>query len=220
MLLAARAGSAEGYWLRAAVQDGGRGRSGRHWMSPPGNLYVSTLIRLADGDPEAASLSFVAAVALEEAVSVHLGPGRAVLKWPNDLLVDGAKLAGILLEREGNAIVAGFGVNLAHYPEGLDRPVTSLQKVAGHAPDPAQFAEDLAVAFRHWLSRWRSEGLVPIRQRWQERAHPVGTALSVHGHGGQRVDGVFAGLDDTGALVLRGADGVHHLIHAGDVFLI
>ncbi len=249
----AQQGAAEGLWLRADRQTAGRGRQGRAWESPPGNLYASTLLRLCDGDPQAATLALVAAVALDETVRVfapHLacvlprrresrvtednashpgfpparehnasGGGTLSIKWPNDLLIDGAKLTGILLERSGYAVVIGIGVNLAHHPETLDRPATSLA-AHGITVEPAQFLESLAEIFAHWLARWRSEGLAPVRTRWIERAHPMGTALSARTGDGAVVEGLFDGLDDNGALILRLAGGGRHVMHAGDVFLI
>ena len=222
MLALARSGVAEGVWLRAERQSSGRGRMGRDWSSPVGNFYGSTLVRLRPSDPLAASLAFVAAVALDEAVSTHLrdGAGGTLrLKWPNDLLIDGAKLSGILLERTDDAVVIGMGVNLAHHPDLPDRPTTSLA-VHDTAVDPAQFAETLAETFSRWLSRWRGEGLAPVRQRWLDRAHPVGTALTARLPDGTAHDGLFDGLDGDGALILRLADGDRRVIHAADVFLI
>ncbi|MEI9850071.1 MAG: biotin--[acetyl-CoA-carboxylase] ligase [Sphingomonas sp.] len=213
----ARTGAPEGLWLRAERQTSGRGRQGRAWQSPAGNLHASTLVRLRPTDPPAATLALAAAVALEEAVSVFL-PGVAI-KWPNDLLLDGAKLSGILLERTGDAVVIGFGVNLAHHPRDLDRRATSLA-AHGPAPDPQIFAETLAEGFARWLARWRGEGLAPVRERWLARAHPPGTALTARLGDGAGVDGLFAGLDAEGALILRLADGRSHVIHAADVFLI
>ncbi|MFN2260234.1 MAG: biotin--[acetyl-CoA-carboxylase] ligase, partial [Parasphingopyxis sp.] len=114
----AREGAAEGLWLRAERQTRGKGRRGRSWDSPAGNLYASTLVRLRDGDPAAASLALVAGVALWDALAGALGDAQGLqLKWPNDLLLGGAKLAGILLEREGEAVIVGCGVNLARHPE-------------------------------------------------------------------------------------------------------
>src|SRR3954469_24646435 len=155
----ARAGAPEGTWLRAESQTGGRGRQGRGWDSPAGNLHASTLVRLAPGDPPAPTLALVAAVALHEVAAAFAPGAELIVKWPNDLLAGGAKLAGILLEREGDAVVIGFGANLAAAPAGLDRPTTSLAALAGAAPDPATFLDVLAGAFARWLGRWRSEGL-------------------------------------------------------------
>jgi BirA family biotin operon repressor/biotin-[acetyl-CoA-carboxylase] ligase len=187
---------------------------GRIWLSPPGNLYASTIVRLYPGEPEPATLALVAAVALEEVASAYAGDARLQLKWPNDLMAGPAKLAGILLERTGDAVVIGFGVNLAHHPENLERPTASLAALGAGAPDPALFLTDLAEALARWIARWRGEGLGPVRARWLERAHPVGSALVTAG-----AEGLFAGLDAQGALLLRRADGAVETIRAGDVFL-
>lgn len=214
----ARAGAVAGSWLRAERQTAGKGRQGRAWESPAGNLYASTLVRLYPTDPQAATLALVAAVALEEAVAVFLA-GGATIKWPNDLLIDGAKLSGILLERVDDAVIIGFGVNLAHHPETLDRPATSLA-AHGHAPDPQLFVETLAESFARWVARWRGEGLAPVRDRWLARAHLPGTALTVRLADHSSMDGLFDGLTSDGALILRLADGTSRVIHAADVFLL
>jgi BirA family biotin operon repressor/biotin-[acetyl-CoA-carboxylase] ligase len=159
----------------------------------------------------------VAAVALDEVLRAY--GATPIIKWPNDLLIGDAKLTGILLERSGDAVVVGIGVNLAHHPEGLDRAVTSVAAQGLGAPDPEQFLRDLAEAFARWLAQWRA-GLEPIRRRWLERAHPPETALSVRLPDQEPVEGLFDGLDADGALRLRLASGEVQVIHAGDVFLI
>lgn len=211
-------GAPEGLWLRAGRQTGGRGRQGREWHSPAGNLYASTLVRLRPADPPAPTLALVAAVALHEVASAFAGGAPIEIKWPNDLLVAGAKLSGILLERLGDAVIVGFGVNLADHPDDTSRPATSFAAL-GEAPEPALFLEALAESFARWLALWRDEGLAPIRLRWLAAAHPPGTALSTHTASGAWVEGLFDGLDESGALRLRLADGSSHVIHAGDVFL-
>jgi BirA family biotin operon repressor/biotin-[acetyl-CoA-carboxylase] ligase len=217
MLALAESGAAEGLWLRAIEQTAGRGRQGRAWVSPPGNLYASTLVRLRPGDPSPATLAMVAAVALDEVLRAY--GATPIIKWPNDLLIGEAKLTGILLERSGHAVVVGIGVNLAHHPGGLDRAVTSLAARGLGAPDPNLFLRDLAEAFARWLAQWRV-GLEAIRRRWLERAHPSGTALTARLPDKAAIDGLFDGLDADGALRLRLASGEVQVIHAGDVFLI
>ena len=219
MAALAREGAAEGTWLRADSQQGGRGRQGRLWQSPPGNLYASTLDRRHAGDPSAPTLAMVAAVALDELLQGWLGADRLVIKWPNDLLVDGAKISGILLEGVGDAVVVGIGVNLAHHPDIPERPATSLAALGLVAPEPADFVVELARVFGAWLARWRSEGLGSVLARWQTRAHSPGTALSVRAPEGT-IDGLYDGLAADGALRLKTADGRIHLVHAGDVFLL
>jgi BirA family transcriptional regulator, biotin operon repressor / biotin---[acetyl-CoA-carboxylase] ligase len=215
----AREGAPEGVWLRAERQTGGRGRQGREWHSPRGNLHASTLVRLRPGDPPAPTLALAAAVALHEVVSAFAARGAPIeIKWPNDLMVAGAKLSGILLERIDDAVIVGFGVNLADHPDETERPAINMGMLGG-APDPVQFLEALAESFGRWLGRWRGEGLVPIRERWLAAAHPPGTALSTHTASGAWVEGLFDGLDESGALRLRLADGSSHIVHAGDVFL-
>ena len=218
MIALAASGLEEGMWLRAERQTLGRGRQGRSWASPSGNLYVSTLVRIRPSDPPAATLALVAAVALEETVSAYV-PGMVLLKWPNDLLIDGAKLSGVLLERAGDAVVIGIGVNLAHHPTDTDRVATSLA-VYDIAIAPEDFAETLADAFGRWVDVWRGQGIDAIRRRWVANAHPLGTPLTVRLADGSALDGLFDGLDPQGALILRLADGTRRVIHAGDVFLL
>lgn len=220
MRAAAAAGAEEGSWLRAGRQTGGRGRQGREWSSPPGNLHASTLIRPRPGDPPAPTLALVAAVALHEALKLFAGGAALAIKWPNDILSGPAKLAGILLERIDRGVVAGFGANLAAFPEAVGRPATSLAALGSAAPDPAVVQEALAEIFAGWLTRWRGEGVAPVRAAWLAAAHPRGTALTAHGAPGERLEGLFDGLDEGGALRLRLADGSVHIVHAGDIFLI
>lgn len=221
LTLAASGAAEEGMWLRAERQTSGRGRQGRVWQSPPGNLYASTLVRLRPTDPAAPTLALVAAVALIEAARALRpeGDARLHLKWPNDLMVGDAKLAGILLERSGQAVVIGVGVNLAHSPDLPDRRTVSLS-VLGHAPSPEIFAEVLAECFARWLARWRGEGLGCVTAAWTASAHPPGTAISARRSDGDVTEGLFDGLAHDGALILRLADGTREIIHAGEVFVL
>ena len=219
MLAVAAQGAFEGEWLIADRQTAGRGRMARDWVSPAGNLYASGLVRLRPDDPAAATLALVSAVALFDAVAVWAPDAQ--LKWPNDLMAGGAKLSGILLERAGDAVVIGFGVNLAITPAHLDRPVTSLAAMRGvKPPEPSVFLDGLVESLARWLDCWRRQGVAPICSAWLERAHPTGTALIVNLPDHSRISGLFDGLTETCALRLRLADGQVHVIHAGDVFAI
>lgn len=219
MRLAAAERVPEGHWLVAGRQTAGRGRQGRRWLDAPGNFMGSTAVHLSPQDPLPATLSFVAALAVYEAVLPRLAqPLDLQLKWPNDVLLRGDKFCGILLEREGNHAVVGVGVNLAAAPPVPDRAVRSLAD-EGPAPLQAAFATELAFRFDEELARWRQFGLGPTLARWLAAAHPPGTPLTVHDPAGERIAGTFEGLDPDGALRLRLADGSARVIHAGDVTL-
>lgn len=215
LLAAAAADASEGTWLRAERQHAGRGRMGRDWADATGNLFASTIVRLLPGDPPAPTLTLVAAVALQAAIATIL-PERVAIKWPNDLMIDGAKLSGILLERSGDAVVVGFGVNVKVAPSVPGRRTTCL---ADHGIDVR--ADELFNRLRESLARslamWRTAGLPAIRDAWMGAAHPIGAALRVSLPDGTRIDGIFAGLDHGGALLLRQAGGAIVTIHAGDV---
>lgn len=193
---------------------------GRDWQSPVGNFYGSTLVRLTAGVPPPATLALVAAVALYDAFRFLAPDVDFRIKWPNDLMVDGAKISGILLERADDAVVVGIGVNLAFHPEGLPRKVTSLAALGVAVPTPEDFQHILAARFDAWLDSWRRAGLAAVRSAWVERAHAKGTALSVNAPDGSVTEGLFEGLAEDGALLLRLADGTIRAIHAGDIFLI
>jgi len=219
MIALARSGTAEGVWLRAERQRSGRGRQGRVWESPSGNFYGSTLVRLRPTDPPPATLALVASVALTETLRVFHPDGALAIKWPNDVLLDGAKLSGILLERTEDAVVIGIGVNLAHHPDLPGREAISLA-ARGIVVSPTVFADTLAERVARWVADWRGEGMAIVRRRWLELAHPIGTALTVRLPDDSATDGLFDGLDHDGALRLRLADGAVRVIHAADVFLI
>lgn len=207
----------EGDWLVARRQDAGRGRQGREWQTLDGNFFGSTLVTLFDRDPSPASLSLVAGLALYDAVETLAPNADLQLKWPNDLLLGGAKLAGILTERSSDRVVVGFGVNLAAAPQIEGRATAAL------APDveiaPQAFAPILAGSFARLLGAWRGADPASLAMAWMQRAHPVGTPLEVHGGSGERVSGTFAGLEEDGALRLEVADGEVRTVRAGDVML-
>lgn len=220
--LAARLGAgedlAEGHWLVADRQNAGKGRQGRVWSDGLGNFMGSTAARLWSGDPPAHTLSLVAGVATFAAVEA-VAPGLAglSLKWPNDLLLDNAKLAGILLERAGNTVIVGVGVNLAYAPQIPGRKVVSLAQ-AGCAIERDAFAAMLDTCWIHALRLWHTGAWDDLRREWIMRAHASGTPLRVHGAGEEIVQGTFAGLDPEGALQLRLGDGTTRTIHTGEVF--
>ncbi len=225
----ARAGAAERTVVWALEQTAGRGRRGRRWVSPRGNLYTSLVLR-PDCSPEsAARLGFAAALAIGDALA-SLVPGLAGLacKWPNDVLLDGRKIAGILLEselgRDANTgsgerlafLVVGVGINLVAAPEDAEYPATSLAAEGCRAPEPAAMLEALIRCFDVWERRWREEGFAPVRNAWLARATPLGQPIEVRLEN-RTLHGRFADLDRHGALVLETPDGPR-LISAGDVF--
>jgi BirA family biotin operon repressor/biotin-[acetyl-CoA-carboxylase] ligase len=211
----ADANAVEGDWLVALDQQAGRGRQGRTWVSVPGNFYGSTLVQLRSDDPAAQTLSLAAGLALAEAMDVAVPDQPLLLKWPNDLLLAGKKLAGILLERSGDQIAVGFGVNLASAPELPNRKSASL---AGRVK-PEAFAPILAASFTRLLDLWRESPPALLAQAWLARAHPVGTSLTVHASADETVCGTFDGIDPDGALRLRRDNGQLEIIRAGDVEL-
>ncbi len=209
----------EGHWLIADRQTQGRGRQGREWFDGAGNFMGSTVVRIRFGDPAPGSLALLAGLTVHEAVSKHLPPtAKATLKWPNDVLIGQAKLAGILLEREGEAVIVGIGVNLASAPRLPDRETIAIAQVAP-APDRDIFAADISRQFDLELTRWRDYGLEPIIARWLAAAHPIGTQLSTGEPGNEPLTGTFAGLTGDGALQLRLADGTTRIILSGEVRL-
>ena len=209
----------EGDWLVADHQSAGKGRHGRSWADGKGNFMGSSVVHLTGKEPAAPSLALAVGLALYETVLVQLEQPRGLeLKWPNDLLLGGVKLAGILLERVGDAVVVGIGVNLAHAPKVPGRKTIALGDL-GPAPERDFFAAQLAFHFDRELERWRGFGLGPLIARWCVAAHPEGTRLSVTGPDGVVLSGAFAGLTPEGALRLCLADGTERVIHAGEVSL-
>ena len=207
----------EGDWLVALHQDGGKGRHGRVWESIEGNFFGSTLIQLRPGDPPAPALALVAGLAAIEAVEMEAPGAPLMLKWPNDLMLGDAKLAGILLERSGDRVVAGIGVNLAGAPQIAGRKTAALRPIKDTTPQA--FAPILAGKFAQLLAAWRDADPGQFAQAWMARAHPIGTALEVHSAPGERVRGMFEGIEPDGAMRLRRADGRVDLVRAGDVHL-
>jgi BirA family biotin operon repressor/biotin-[acetyl-CoA-carboxylase] ligase len=220
----ARAGDAGGLWITAARQTGGRGRRGRVWVSEPGNLYSSLL--LIDPAPWAqmASLPLAVTLAVHQAVtSVLPGMAEAVrIKWPNDVLIDGCKTAGILIEAEQlpdgrRAVVIGCGVNVGHRPDTGLYPATCLAE-QGSAATPQELFAHLVVSMSEALAIWdEGRGLARIRDAWLERADGIGKPVTVNLPDHQ-IHGVFDGIDGEGRLMLALPDGRKQMIASGDVF--
>ena len=181
----------------------------------PGNFFGSTLVELRGSDPPAPTLSFAASLALIEAVDVALPGEPLMLKCPNDLLRLGRKLAGILLERSGDRVAVGFGVNLASAPDLLERKSADL----GDRIAPQAFAPLIAASFGRILALWREGQTSMLAQAWLARAHPIGTPLTVHAASEDMVNGRFDGIEADGALRLRREDGSLEIVRAGDIEL-
>lgn len=212
------AGWTEGRWLRAERQTAGKGRLGRDWRSPEGNLYTSTIIQPRPGDPAIGGLGLLVGVALCETIRALVPTGDVRLKWPNDIMAGQAKLAGILLERSGEAVIVGIGVNVQTAPMLPDRLTIALADLAGGADmNAAALLDALADRLELWLERWRAEGFAPVRAAWLAAAHPVGTGLTVSTVNEKALSGQFLGLEADGALILGLDDGTQHVIHSGDV---
>jgi BirA family transcriptional regulator, biotin operon repressor / biotin---[acetyl-CoA-carboxylase] ligase len=199
----------------ALEQQSGKGRQGREWLSPAGNFHGSTVVELRPGDPQPQTLSLAAGLALIEAIDVATPGEGLILKWPNDVLLLGRKLAGILLERSGRRVVIGFGVNLASAPELADRRSATLSGRIG----PRAFAPLLAASVERLIGLWRQSEPLLLAQAWLARAHPVGTPLQVHSTSEELITGRFDGLEPDGALRLRLDDGSIEIVRAGDIAL-
>lgn len=202
----AAAGAPHGTTVCARRQTAGRGRLGRQWVSPPGNLHVSFVLRYDIPPARQAELGFAAALAAADLVDRHLAGGeRARLKWPNDVLVGDAKIAGILLEADAAPaapwLVLGIGVNLRHAPPDLPYAAASLAGLGAVPPEPEAALDQLAAALGTWLAAWESEGFAPLRAAWLRRGPAPGTPLRVTGGDATR-QGEFLDLAADGALVL------------------
>lgn len=221
----AEGGAAEGTLVVALAQSAGRGRRGRIWISPPGNLYCSLVLRPACAVSDAAQLGFAASLAIAEATQRFLPPGIAVsCKWPNDVLAAGAKLAGILLQSRAVAgglaldwLVLGIGINLASHPAGTEYPATSLAAAGAPEVTPDAMLPILAERLLARYEAWRAPaGFAALRDAWLLRAHGLGGPIRVR-LASAEIEGRFTGLDSAGRLVLDGPAGRQH-IAAAEIF--
>lgn len=211
----ARAGAPEGTFVVARTQTAGRGRQSRYWHSRAGNLYCSLLLRPLAPIARFGEISFIAALAAGETVG-HFGADWA-LKWPNDVLVNGKKIAGLLLESEPGWLIIGMGINLAHAPEIPDKPTTCLS-----AEGPLITAEQALLVlqdrFGFYYDLWQKQGFAPIREQWLAHAANLGKPLIARLASTKEEQGVFETLDVDGALLLRTSDGQIRRVLAGDVY--
>jgi BirA family biotin operon repressor/biotin-[acetyl-CoA-carboxylase] ligase len=220
-LARARASERGPLWITAKSQSAGRGRRGSQWVSAPGNLFATLLLTEPSAPAQAPQLSFVAALALHDAVSdcaPQLGPALAV-KWPNDLLLGGRKVAGILIEgdsEKGFAVAIGIGVNCASHPAETAHPATNLM-ASGAQVMPERLLAALSIAMQRRLAQWRGgEGFASIRADWLKRAASLGEDIRVR-LPERELSGRFEGLDEVGRLLLKRADGIT-TVTAGEVF--
>jgi BirA family biotin operon repressor/biotin-[acetyl-CoA-carboxylase] ligase len=213
-------------WIVARRQSAGRGRRGREWSSETGNLAATLLTVVHRPPAEAAQLTFVAALAVADLLDAYAPPALVSIKWPNDVMLDGKKASGILLESGahdsgGLWLAVGIGVNLAHAPTGTERPATALadhlRGDVGAPPSIERAAEALAQAFATWMDRWMTLGFQPVLDAWAARApglHGPCTARLSH----ETLTGQAEGVEPDGALRLRLPSGDLRRISAGDVF--
>jgi BirA family biotin operon repressor/biotin-[acetyl-CoA-carboxylase] ligase len=219
----AAAGERGPVWLRADRQTAGRGRRGRAWESPAGNLAATLLIVPGKPASECAQLSFVTAIAAADAASGFAANAEIKVKWPNDVLANGRKLAGILLESASGGdgaltfLAIGVGINLAHFPPDTEFPATSLAALGVSVPSPSAALSQHAAHFAKWYEVWMTNGFSPIQDAWLARAAGLGSRIRARlTH--EETSGVFEGIDNTGALILREAQGRTRTIAAGEVF--
>ena len=219
-------GAAAGLIVSADQQTRGRGRLGRTWQSATGNLQMSILLRPDCRLYLASQLSLLASVVLAD-VLIASGPKGLdlSLKWPNDVLIGDAKVAGILLESAGDKdgkldyVVLGIGLNIAFAPDGLPYPVTSLKAENFPSRSPREWLCDYAHALSIWLDRWQRDGFAVVRAAWRERSHRLGKPIRLKtGH--QEIEGYFVDLTDAGALVIEHADRSRSELAAGDVVFL
>jgi BirA family transcriptional regulator, biotin operon repressor / biotin---[acetyl-CoA-carboxylase] ligase len=220
-LVLARAGEHGPLWLTATSQSAGRGRRGSQWVSPPGNLHATLLLTEPSPPAQAPQLSFVAALAVHDAVAEcapQLGPLLKV-KWPNDLLIGMAKVAGILIEGESEpafAVAIGIGVNCAAHPDTTDYPAIDLAATGALVVPDTLFAS-LSAAMAQRLAQWRrGQGFAEIRAAWLKRAAGLGEILQVR-LPERELSGRFDGLDESGRLLLD-QGGKITAVTAGEVF--
>jgi BirA family biotin operon repressor/biotin-[acetyl-CoA-carboxylase] ligase len=216
-------GAPEGTLIFADMQTRGRGRSGRDWISPRGNLYMSLLLRPKESPAVVAQLSFAVALSVFDLIAPYLPDHDLRLKWPNDVLVDGRKISGILLESSATPdaklawLIIGVGINVANVPDAVANTGTCLHDLGSRDIDAEICLAGFAGHLWRWLTVWREQGFGPVRTAWLERCGALGQTLRVR-VGREQFDGKFENLDDDGALILQLPDGGARRVTAGEVF--
>ena len=219
----AEGGAADRTVLVARRQLAGRGRRGHRWASPEGNLYSSILLRPEGSLARVGQLTFVVCLAVADAVATVAPTATVQLKWPNDVLVNGGKIAGILLESADGAgggaawVIIGTGVNLTSHPEDTETPATDLATAIGTAPSVSDVLRAYLTAIDHHYGIWLAGDFAAIRAAWLQRSIGQGQPIRVR-TARETLVGRFAALDETGALILDLGDGGRRTITAGDVF--
>lgn len=216
-------GAGEGTVVRAERQTAGRGRRGRRWISEPGNLYFSLILMPKCPLLQVSQLSFVMAVAVGEAVLPFLkSPKILSYKWPNDLLLNKHKVAGILIETESEAgqlaetCIVGIGLNLTSIPDHPAYPVTALNDHVKSSFIPDILSTELLEQIKIYYEVWKKEGFEPIREKWLERAHSLGQDVNIT-VGGKSMSGRFKGLSQEGALLLKGKNGDVQMLMSAEI---
>ena len=213
----ANEGAPHGTVVHADRQTVGRGRLSRRWQSPPGNLYVSIILRLGLPPERTTEISFISALAVADAIETMLPKQeRTTLKWPNDVLVRDGKISGILLEQAGDALILGIGINVLQPPGGVSYNVSTIVGCGGLGTVDGMRSA-LLTALANWLDIWQRDGFAAVRSAWLARAHPPGTALRV-AVGAHTIEGRFADLAPDGALLMDTDEGRKRYL-AGDVSL-
>ncbi|MCE9507375.1 MAG: biotin--[acetyl-CoA-carboxylase] ligase [Alphaproteobacteria bacterium] len=214
--LLAKEGAASGTIVWAHEQTGGRGRQGNLWVSLPGNLFMSMILRPQAPAGHIGQLSFVSAVALANVLEKIVPVAQVSLKWPNDVLINRKKAAGILIETENRMswAVVGIGVNIAHAPEGA----ISLHEAGAAGVTAGQVLALLAKEMAAVVESWEKAGFDGIRRAWLKRAHKLGGEITAR-LPKENLTGTFQGIDPTGALQLQLPDGTMRTINSGEVFI-
>ena len=217
-------GAPEGTLIQARTQTGGRGRRGRSWESPVGNLYMSLILRPDCPAAAGLGLSFVSAIAMCDTIGSVMPPMVTVTaKWPNDILINGRKVAGILLESaSGTAgklrwLVVGVGVNIEQFPTNTQYPATSLYFEGATNIEPAEVLGGFTRYFKRWFDIWKDEGFSPIRNAWLQRAAGLGEMLEIRLPDEMFV-GRFLDIDESGSLLVELENGDIRSVTTGDVF--